>query len=135
MGQLQLQFSGQLVAGPAMVSDSFFPSGTSTIQLSTAPSPKQYAVDTGPQRPLVNSPSSFQTLSGIGAGQTVTMASFLYFKSLTPVQLRLTYSGDATPKVRYTNGNVIEEFDPAHPLTLLEIMGSGQVEYWACGLQ
>lgn len=132
---LQAQLQAILTVGPAAVSDSFFPSGTSTVPLFLNPSPKQYNVDTGPQRPQVNSPNTYAALSAIGAGQTVTQASLLVFRSNVPVKLRLTYLGDAVPYIRYVNGLVIEEFDPSHPLTLLEMQGAGQVEYWACGLQ
>ena len=131
---LQVQLQALLTVGPAAVSDSFFPSATTQIPIFLNPAPKSYAVDTGPQRPNVNAPS-FAALSGIGAGQTVTKASFLYFRSTSPFQLRLTYDGDATAKIRYVNGVVMEEFDPTHCLTLLEILGSRQVEYWACGQQ
>jgi len=132
---LQVVLTAQLVIGPGQVSDSYFPSGSTTIPIFLNPTPKTYAVDTGPQRPQVNSPSAFVALSGIGSGQTVTQASYFYFRCQTPVQLKITYLGDATQYIRYVNGVVMEECDPTHPITSVQIQGSGQVEYWACGLQ
>jgi hypothetical protein len=133
---LQVQLTAELVAGPAQISNSFFPSGTTTIPFGLQPNPKGYSVDTGPQRPLINSPNAFQTLSGIGSGQSVTQASTFYLRTGgLPFQVRLTYLGDATPKVMYVSGVLLLEPPQQSPLTLVEVQGGGQIEYWASGLQ
>jgi hypothetical protein len=133
---LAASLAAQLIAGPTGASDSNFPSAVDNMPFGLNPNPKQFTVDTGPQRPNINSPSpTFVALSGIGAGQSVTQAQTLYFRSLIPMQIRLTFQGDATPKVLYVQGAVLLEFDISHPLVLLEASGSGQVEYWAAGLQ
>jgi hypothetical protein len=124
-----------LIAGPQQVQDTQFPSATVNIPFGLLPTTKAYNVDTGTQTPQVNSPSVFVTLSGIGTGQTVTQALTLYVRCLIPMQIRLTFSGDATPKVIYLQGVLLLEASVAAPITLLEAMGAGQVEFWASGNQ
>lgn len=132
---LQLQFAGQLVTGPAS-SDTTFPGGVSNIPLLTNPSPRPYNVTTGDQAVMVNSPSSFVTLPGIGGTVGVTQATFLLMRVNVPMQIRLTFSGDATPKVFYVGGLFGPlETDPSKPITLVEVQGSGTVEYLATGNQ
>lgn len=132
---IQLQ-PATLMAGPSTSNDgSVFPSGNTIIPLDLAPAQKPYVVSTGRQLPMVQSPSGFQALAGIGATSSVTQAHTVYVRTQAPFMFRVTYLGDATPKVRYTSGLWMEEADPSHPIVLLEAQGTGQVEYLAVGNQ
>jgi hypothetical protein len=132
---IQLQ-PATLMAGPSTSNDgSVFPSGNTIIPLDLIPVQKPYVVSTGRQLPTVQSSGGFTALSGVGAGQSVTQAHTVYVRTQSPFMFRVTYLGDAVPKVRYTSGLWIEEVDPTHPVTLLEVQGTGQVEYLCVGNQ
>jgi hypothetical protein len=130
-----VQLTATLLAGPTTVTDNQFPSGTTNLPFGLNPPQKAYNVDTGVMVANVISPVAFVALGGVGPGGSVTQAQTLYVRTLTPVQVRLTYLGDVTPKIRYLGGATLEEADPAHPITLVEVMGSATVEYYAAGLQ
>jgi hypothetical protein len=133
---LQVQIAGTLVAGPAQSTDTTFPSTVTNEPFNLNPANKSYNVTTGMNVVSANSPSSFETLPGIGgAVGPVTQAKVLYLRTVVPMQFRITYTGDATPKVRYVNGISIEEVDLSHTITLVEVQGAGVVSYWACGDQ
>jgi hypothetical protein len=137
MGQTSVSFSGQLLAAPAAVSDSQIPAGTDNIPFNLNPPAKPFNVSTG-NVVQVNSPASFVTIPGVGgAVGPVTMGSLLYMRTLSPMRVRKTYGsiviGGATGEP--FSGLHVIECDPASPLTLLEVMGAGQIEFWVCGLQ
>lgn len=137
MSALNLTLQAQLSSGPATVSDGTFPPGVTQVQLQLNPSTRQVNVDTGAMVANVNSPSAYVTLPGIGgAVGPVTQGLFLYLRTVAPVAVRLTMFGASgnTTSVLLTNGLLVLEFDPLHYLTLLEIQGTGTVEYYAAGL-
>lgn len=130
---------GSIVAGPAGCTDTAtFPGGISNVPaLAFNPPQKGYNVSTGLQSPNVNSPSSFQTLSGIGTGQTVTQASMLYLRTTTPVLVEVTMNGvdGGTAQVLSVSGLLVLEPGPSNYITAVAVQGQGQVEYMAVGLQ
>ena len=134
---LQAQLSGQLVAGPAdSAQDNLFPAATTNEPFTLNPPATPYNVATGMMTAVVTSPNAFEALPGVGgAVGPVTQAKVLYLRVQVPMQFRITYSGDGTPKVRYVRGLSIEEVDLAHPITLVEVQGSGTVTYFAAGDQ
>lgn len=132
----QVTLSGQLVASPASVSDSGFPSGVTSVAFNLFPAKKPINVDTGVMRPIVNSPASFVTLPGVGAGGPVTQGTTLYLRSSTPMQIRTTTAVPSAADVvaiETISGLKIVEYDAAHYLKLLEIQGSGPIEYYVSG--
>lgn len=124
-----------LDSGPSVVGDaSSFPSGATTIPLQLTPCQKPAPVATGVMRMTVASPSAFVALAGFGT--TVTKGDTLYFRSNAPVQIRKTYtpaSGGPFTAVNYVSGLVIEEVDPANPLTLFEVQGTANIEWYVSG--
>lgn len=132
---VQLQGSS-LMAGPTVANDgSTFPSGSTIIPLDFTPAQKTYQVTSGRQLIQINSPSTFATLPGIGAGGSVTQVSTLYLRTNSPFIFRATYQNGAPQQLQYVYGLWIAEFDPSKPLVLLEVQGAGQVEYLAVGNQ
>lgn len=134
MGEaVQLQ-GATLAAGPTVVSDgSQFPSGSTTIPFALNPAQKPYVVETGRVLPTVNTANAYQIMQGIGTGGPVTQAHTLYVRVAAPMKIRITQNG--VTNVVLLNGVLLLEFDPSNPMTLLEINGSGQVEYAAWGNQ
>ena len=84
----------------------------------------------------VNNPS-FAALPGVGAGGVVTQGTFLFIRTLGTMQVRTTTynAGGNVTAVEVINGIKAVEFDPGAYLVLLEVQGSGQVEYFASGPQ
>ena len=133
---LQAQLSALLTAGPA-TSDTCFPSGTRTIPISLSPSTKAYSDDSG-NAFMLNSPSSFFAVPGVGAAGIVTKATTLYLKSGSQVLVQLTFanpSGTPTVIVEPLQGLKLNEYPPGYELTGLALQGTGQIEYWAAGTQ
>ena len=133
MGQITV--AATLIAAPAQSTDQQFPSGTTTIPFVTTPSPKTYNVDTGRNTAQVNSPSSFVALQGLGANGPVTQAHTVYIRTSVPMNVRLTYQGGSALGPLPIQGVFFLEVPPATPLTLVEIEGSGTVEYYFAGNQ
>lgn len=127
--------SAQLVAGPQSGTDTNFPGAVTNIPFNFNPPVKSYNVDTGAKYANINSPAAFVALVDLGPTGAVTQGLTLYVRTVVPMQLRITYQGDVTKYVRYIAGAVIEEVDPTHPIVLLEVQGSGQIEWWAAGNQ
>ena|ERR1700729_236133 len=124
-----------LTAGPNLCSDgSVFPSGATSIQLDLNPAQKGYQVGTGRQLLNVNTQSP-QALSGIGAGQTVTQATTLYMRSVSPFTVQVTYTGVSGTQPIPLNGLLVLEANPSNPITAVTVVGSGQLEYGAWGNQ
>lgn len=137
---MQLQLNGSLVVAPPMVTDTTFPESTSTISLTCTPSPKPSQVCSGAKQRNANSPNAFITLSGVGPADDVTQADTLYFRCRSPMQIRLTFYNPINPSapvvsVTPVNGTYFAEYPQNQYLTLLEVQGSGQIEYLASGQQ
>jgi hypothetical protein len=131
--------NAQLQAGPPTVGDgSVFPSGQTNIPLDLNPTPqKPYAVSTGRQLANVSSPNSLQTLPGIGTGSTVTQGHTLYMRTNGSFLVALTMNGIAGGAVQEFQlaGLVVLEFDQNKYLTLLQVQGTGTIEYLVVGNQ
>jgi hypothetical protein len=132
----QLSFTGQLICGPGSSSDSTFPAGSTSIPFATNPDPKPASVSTGDQIVTVNNPS-FAALPGIGSGGVVTQGTFLFIRTIGTMQVRTTTYNVAgnVVAVEVINGMKAVEYDPGAYLVLLEVQGSGQVEYFVSGPQ
>lgn len=124
-----LQLSGSITAGPA--GGSGFPGGIASFSLATTPDPKGFSVCAHGQK-LLSSPSSFQTVPGLGTGQDVVNGDFLYLKSNAPITVRLTQAGMSVQLVGL-NGTMILEFPATAYLNLVEVEGSASIEYFISG--
>jgi hypothetical protein len=138
VGVLQAVLSAQLIAGPAQVSDSFFPSATKTTPFGLNQVPKQYQADTSAVL-MLNSPSpSFENIDAIGVGGQVTQVLTFYCRSQTPLLLQMTFlninSGMDIVVLEPLYGVKLSEYPPNAYLKALAVQGSGQFEYWAAGL-
>lgn len=134
MGQLKID--GTIIAGPAVVTDSVFPSGTKEVPFSSSPNPKPMLVDTGLGVRNVNSSSAYTTLSGVGADDDVAQGDTLYIRVQNSMLLRLTFAQSSGPdlvSVLPINGTYVMEFPSDQYLKLLEVKGVGTVEYFVCG--
>lgn len=81
-------------------------------------------------------PAAYEELSAIGAGADVPLADTLYIRSESDILLRLTYqSGGESPTVVVlpVKGLFILELQSSRLLELVEVQGSGQLEYFASG--
>src|SRR6266850_7723933 len=125
---LVVTLSGELVSGPSASSDNQFPAGTDTCPFNLNPTPKNYTVRTGVQQVPVASPSAFVALGGIGT--SVTKASLLYLRVGSGMDVRITRvnpAGGSFVTTEHPGGLLIYECDPAQPITLVEVQGSGGV--------
>ena len=138
MGQVKL--SGSLRAGPG--GNGGFPSMVATAGLSTKEDPKGYQRATG----ILRRNETYGAFTDLGEpGNVVTQAHFLYFKSDSPVELRLTQddgAGGNVISVVHVDGLFIQEFDVAtlagKYLKALELNTLGQevvFEYFLSGSQ
>ena len=129
----QLDFSGVLACGPAAATEDV-PAGLTTIPYQTSPAPKYLQATTGDMQVLLNNPSSYVALPGIG-GAGVKQATFLYLRTNAAMQVRVTYAGTdgLVQAVEVINGMSVSEVDPASYIELVEVQGAGQVEYFAGG--
>ncbi len=133
MGTISL--SGILVAGPSSGGD-VFPGSSFQVPLSFGDGSKQFGVATGILTQQIASPSAFHGLAGVGAGGVVTQGAFLYFKTRASMLLRLTVddgAGGVETSVVPVQGIFVLEFSTSRPLELLEVQGSGPVEYFVSG--
>lgn len=136
MGTLTL--SGSLTAGPSAAVDNQFPSGVTSVPFGLNPGNKPYNVDTGRNVANVLSPSAYAALGGIGTLGPVTQAVTLYLRTTTPLTIRLTTAVPSSAdllSVLPLNGILILEFPSDHYLKLVEVQGSGTVEYYVSGNQ
>lgn len=127
----QISFTGQLTCGPATSTEDTFPSGASFIPYATNPDPKPVQVNTGDMVANVST-DSFVALAGLGANQAVTQCTFLYLRSNTPMQVRTT-DLNGNKAVETIKGLKVVEYDPNTYIVLIEVLGSGVVEYLAAG--
>lgn len=132
-----VSLTGTLIAGPGTVTESSFPGGVTNIPIALTPPAKSFNVDSGGTR-SVSSPSAYVALTGVGVADTVTQGKFLYLRTSTPMLVRLTTvnpPGADVVSVVPVQGLLVLEFDPAKYLKLLEVQGSGVVEWFVCGEQ
>jgi hypothetical protein len=132
---------GNLTAGPQGVCEGGFPSGVLQVAFGlagscpgagTKPALKKFWTSQD-----VNSPSAFVALDGIGPGQSVTRANTFYLRSLSAMQLQLTFldpgGGADIVSIVPVQGLLILEPSETGALKLLEAKGAGKVEYFASG--
>lgn len=137
MGKIVL--SGTLMAGPPDGSTQF-PASQYTVPLAFKGGTElTFGVATGILSRTLNSPSpAFAALQGVGSTDTVTRGQLLYFKSDSPVTLRITTDdGAGAPVVELVpvDGLLIRQFQDTKFLRLLEAQGSGRLEYFVSGQQ
>jgi hypothetical protein len=135
---ISLQASLTIVPGNGSNTPSF-PSGNVSFTPVLNPNPKVVNVDTGPMRPLWNSPNSLAALPGIGSGGVVTKANFLYLSvgqgSFTVQLTTLVPSSSPNVSTFQLGGTLMLEFAAGYELTSVELQGAGQIEYEAAGNQ
>jgi hypothetical protein len=133
----QIQLTGTLTVGPVSSGDNVFPSATSSVNLASTPNPKPSTVDTGMVTRTIASPNAYVGLSGVGASDTVTKCDTFYFKCNSPMKLRITYFdvGGDIMSVEPVNGTKVSEAPAGNYIKLLEVQGSGPIEYLASGQQ
>ncbi|GAC1475634.1 MAG: hypothetical protein PVSMB8_00440 [Vulcanimicrobiaceae bacterium] len=139
MGE-QLKISGTVELTPQTVSEGGFPAGTFTTPFTSLPIVK-FAGSSFSARPIVNSPGVYIVLPGVGAASpaTVTNGTTLYFRSASPMLLRLTVKNPLGADVVESDvgvyGLYVREFPADRYLKLFEIQGSGEIEYLVAGPQ
>lgn len=138
-GQVSEQGSTITISPSGGVSDAgTLPTTAQTVPFQLSPDPKPWNVQDGVNFRSINSSSSFVTLSGVGATDTVTNATFLYLRTnfSATVQLTMNKLGGGSPLVEQiqVNGLLQIEFPQGGELTLLQIEGSGNVEWFVSGL-
>ncbi len=128
-------FQGTLLAGPPKSTCGKFPGGLTQLEFELRPPNKRAAVSAYHVRE-VNSASSFAVLDGIGSGEAVTQATFLYVRTSTSMVLRFTTAGspDVVAAVPI-DGMCAFEFPVGSYLKMVEVQGSGTLEYFASGNQ
>ena len=133
----QLICQGVVACAPASSGDGGPPRGSTNIPFQTTPDPKDATVSTGDMSCNVNSPSSYTTLPGVGALGPVTQGTFLSLFTEGPMLVRTTTynAGGNVIAVEPVSGMKIVEYDPAAYLVLVEVQGTGPVEYFASGTQ
>lgn len=135
----QVVLNAQLIAGPAQVSDTYFPSATKTIPFTLVQVPKQYNVETGAVLTINSAYPIYFPIDAIGSGGQVTQALTLYCRTNTTLLLTLTMINPQTAgtitSVLPLYGALLLEFPNNGYLTGLSVSGSGQFEYWASGIQ
>lgn len=135
----QLKIGGSLIGGPADAVQGIFPGASFAAQLGFgAGDAKAFGACTGVLTRQVASPSAFVQLEGVGSDRTVTEGNLLYFRCNANMSLRITTddgSGGNVVSVVPVSGLVVIEFDDAKFLKLLELQGTGPVEYLVSGNQ
>lgn len=134
-----VQLTAQLTVGPATtVDDSCVPTATSIVApIQLTPAQRSAVVSTGIARRVVDSASAFVSLSGVGATDTVTQATFLYVRTSAAISLRVTFEGatDDVVSVIPVFGTLLLEPDPAQYVKGIEVQGVATVEWLATGDQ
>jgi hypothetical protein len=135
----QLTLDGTVTSGPGTTAaPGVTPASTDTIPLSTLQTPKGWNVISGPNsRNLATAYGTYVTLSGIGATAEVTQGTFVYMRSSSPVQVRLTQAnlaggGDLVSVVQFQGAFVTECPDSGY-LKLLEASGTTTLEWMVSG--
>lgn len=134
-----LKIDGTVTAGPESSGGSAFPSSSDQMQLQSTPNPKPMQACTGTIARNFNSPNAFTTLTGVGASDTVTRGDTLAFRCNAPMKLQMTFAdpdgGADIVSVIPVYGMNVMEFPSNGYLKLLQLKGSGPIEYLVSGLQ
>lgn len=128
---------GTLVAGPPKAASGTFPAGLVSIAFTLKPPNKSAPVSVKSVRNL-SSPSTYATLRGIGDGEDVAQATFLFLQTDNSIDVRVTCddgSGGDVVSVVSVDGLLIMEKPANKFIKLLEAQGTGVVEYFASGNQ
>jgi hypothetical protein len=135
MGQTRLDAS--LSAGPPNAGESVFPGTTANIPINLTPNPKTWQHATGVLTRVVSVASpAFLALDGVGATATVTECGYLYFRSSSPLLLRVSQNiagVGVTTTLHRVHGLFMWEPPASEPIVLLEVQGNGTIEYFAQG--
>lgn len=134
-----LVLTGSIVLGPVGAGDCSFPGSTINVPFSSYPQQKSANVSIRHAK-TINSPSAFVPLDGVGTGESVTQANFLYLRTAgLLMKYRITqadYNGGADiVSIVESQGVFVNEFPSAGYVKLLEAMGVGTIEYIAAGNQ
>lgn len=134
MGQIDL--SGSLTAGPPSAG-SGFPSASEVIGLQLLSSPKSSGVATGALvRTIAVADPTWLALSGVGATDTVTKCDTLVVRCTSSLLFRLTTddgAGGDVVSIVPIQGLLLLEFPADKFLKLLEVQGTGQLQYFVSG--
>ncbi len=128
---------GTILSGPPRSGTGTFPVGLINITFGLKPSNKVAAVSSKGVRNLA-SPSSFATLHGVGPGEDVAQANFLFLQTDSPIDVRITQddgAGGSVVSVVSVDGLLVLEKPSNKFIKLIEAQGTGVVEYFASGNQ
>jgi hypothetical protein len=136
MGQVSV--SGSITLGPSSGGDGSFPASQDTVPLALSQPTKQAGAMTGCMSRQLNSPSSYVTLSGVGATDTVTRCDFLYIRSDAPIKVRVTQvdpagGADIVSELNL-QGPWTHEFPANGYVKLVEAKGSARIEFAFSGI-
>ena len=132
MGQISV--SGSLTGNPNQ--GGTFPSATFAATLGLLNGDKLFNAATGVLQRTVNSAAAFVPLSAIGASADVESADFLYIRSDSSFSVRITQgdgAGGTTIQTVQVQGLFILEAPTNKLITLVEVQGTGTIEYLASG--
>lgn len=132
MGSVSLQ--GALIGGPGGAGG--FPASMFNTPISLSSGAKLFGNATGVLTRTVASPGAFLALGSIGANADVPKANTLYLRADGDLDLRITQddgTGGSTVIVVPIRGLFLMETPTAKQITLLEVRGSGLLEYFASG--
>ena len=135
MGQVKI--NGALIAGPPQGGD-VFPAALMNVPLRLRTTPKGFGAATGilHRTIMAGGPAEYVTLADIGVGSTVERATLLYLKSSGPLDVRLTcddgLGGDVVSEFQQDGLSLVEFTDLKH-LKKVDLRGSAQIEFFACG--
>jgi hypothetical protein len=132
MGTNVVSFAGNIIASPGAASDCAFPAAITQIAFGSGGNLLATASSLNAKQ--ITSPAAYVTLDGIGTGETVTQGIFLYARTNQPMTLRMTTQGapDLVAEVPIY-GTTLLQFPQANYLKLLEVKGSGTIEYLVAG--
>lgn len=128
---------GTIISGPPRSGSGTFPAGLVSIAFTLKPANKSSPVSAKAVRNL-QSPNSFATLHGIGSGEDVTQANFLFLQTDNPIDVRITCddgNGGSVVSVVSVDGLLMMEKPTSKFIKLLEAQGTGVIEYFASGNQ
>jgi hypothetical protein len=133
VGTSVVSFAGNIVASPGAASDCAFPAAVTQIAFGSGGNILANASSLNSKS--VNSPLAYVPLDGVGVGETVSQGTFLYIRAQQEATLRLTTQGapDLVAEVPIF-GTMIFQFPQSKYLKLLEVKGTGVVEYLVAGI-
>jgi len=143
MATSQIIVSGTITQSPPPVTGTTIaaspvgtvPAGTTQIPILLTPSPKQ-SLKRASGNKVLSSPSSFQTLSGLGSTDDVTNCDTLYLKCDANILVQLTVTNPAGGTFVSTvslYGTLIQEFATNAYLVGIALQGTANVEYIISG--